>query len=85
VILCWAVMNTNRTIVVTYRTAPHPIPDTEEKVWANLAVLEEQRERVLANLLDQRWGVDSDSDSPVPKKAPGVVEGQADQTALRSD
>jgi hypothetical protein len=85
VILCWAVMNTNRTIVVTYRTAPHPIPDTEEKVWANLAVLEEQRERVLANLLDQRWGVDLDSDSPVPKKAPGVVEGQADQTALRSD
>jgi hypothetical protein len=58
VILCWAVMDATRTIVVTYVTAPHPIPDTEEKVWANLAVLQEQRQRVLANLRGQYWGQD---------------------------
>jgi hypothetical protein len=58
VILCWAVMDATRTIVVTCKTAPHPIPDTEEKVWANLAVLEEQRHRVLASLQGQFWGQD---------------------------
>lgn len=58
VILCWAVMDATRTIVVTYVTAPHPIPDTEDKVLANLAVLQEQRRRVLGNLRGQYWGQD---------------------------
>jgi hypothetical protein len=58
VVLCWAEMDANRTIVVTYRTAPHAIPDTEEKVWANLAVLDQQRQRVLATLRGQYWGFD---------------------------
>lgn len=85
VILCWAVMNTDRTIVVTYRTAPHPIPDTEEKVWANLAALQEQRERVLGNLLDPHWGVDLDTNSSVAVATAGPHEGQAGQTKLQSE
>ena len=31
VVLCWAVMDTTRTIVVTFKTAPYPIPDTETR------------------------------------------------------
>jgi hypothetical protein len=85
VILCWAVMDTNRTVVVTYRTAPYPIPDTDEKVWANLAVLQEQRERVLANLQDQHWGLNLDNDALTPVTAPGVLEGQADRPELQSE
>ena len=66
VILCWAVMDATRTIVVTYMTAPHPIPDTEEKVMANLAVLEEQRRRVLDSLRGQYWGQNEKADFPSP-------------------
>ena len=62
VILSWAVMDATRTVVVTFQTAPHPIPDTEEKVWANLAVLDEQRQRVLASLQGQHWGRDEKAD-----------------------
>jgi lauroyl/myristoyl acyltransferase len=58
VILCWVVMDTKHNIVVNIRAAPHPIPDTEEKVSANLAVLEDLRQRVLANLRGQSWGID---------------------------
>jgi hypothetical protein len=61
VVLGWAVMDATRTIVVTYETAPHPIPDTEEKVLANLAVLEEQRRRVLTSLRGQHWGQDEET------------------------
>jgi hypothetical protein len=59
-------MDANRTIVVTYRTAPHAIPDTEEKVWANLAVLDHQRQRVLATLRGQYWGFDRMRDPTNP-------------------
>jgi hypothetical protein len=58
VVLCWAEMDASRTIVVTFRTAPHAVPDTEEKVWADLAVLDQQRQRVLATLQGQYWGFD---------------------------
>jgi hypothetical protein len=58
IIFSWAVMDASRTVVVTYRPAPHPVPDTEEKVLANLAVLDEQRQRVLASLRGQYWGRD---------------------------
>jgi hypothetical protein len=58
VVLCWAEMNADRTIVVTYRTPPHAVPDTEEKVWANLAMLNQQRHRVLEALRGQHWGFD---------------------------
>jgi hypothetical protein len=51
-------MDATRNIVVTYKTAPHPVPDTEEKVWENLAALDEQRQRVLASLRGQYWGRD---------------------------
>jgi hypothetical protein len=79
VILCWAVMDATRTIVVTYRTAPHPIPDTEEKVWANLAALEELRQRVLASLRGQYWGLDGAADfaCPFPAFHPVVSEHMA--------
>ena len=56
VVLCWAEMDANRTIAVTFQTAPHAIPDTEEKVCANLAALDEQRQRILKNLQGQYWG-----------------------------
>ena len=58
IIFSWAVMDASRTVVVICRPAPHPIPDTEEKVRANLAVLDEQRQRVLASLRGQYWGHD---------------------------
>ena len=63
VILSWAVMDATRTIVVTHQTPPYPIPDTEEKVRANLAVLEELRQRVLASLQGQYWGRDEKAGS----------------------
>jgi hypothetical protein len=66
VILCWAVMDATRTIVVTFQTAPHPVPDTEEKVLANLAVLEEQRRRVFTSLRGQHWGRDEETAFAVP-------------------
>jgi hypothetical protein len=58
VVLCWAAMDATRNIVVTYKTPPHPIPDTEEKVRENLAALDEHRQRVLASLRGQYWGRD---------------------------
>jgi hypothetical protein len=59
VILCWAAMDDRRNIVVTYRTAPHPVPDTEEKVLQNLAALDEQRQKIFASLRGQYWGQDA--------------------------
>ena len=50
-------MNAYRTIVVTYRTPPHSVPDKEE-LWVNLAALDQQRQRVLATLRGQYWGFD---------------------------
>jgi hypothetical protein len=70
VILCWAVMDAKRTIVVTFRTAPYPIPDTEEKVVANLAVLEELRQRVLASLQGQHWGLEAEPLRQLPVFSP---------------
>ncbi len=66
VVFCWAEMNPSRTIVVTYRTAPHAIPDTEEKVRANLASLDQQRQRVLATLCGQYWGSEPTHDRTRP-------------------
>lgn len=62
VVFCWAEMEPSRTIVVIYRTAPHAIPDTEEKVSANLAMLDQQRQRVLATLRGQYWAFDPTHD-----------------------
>jgi hypothetical protein len=56
VIFCWAAMDGTRNIVVTYRTAPHPVPDTEEKVRENLAALDAEREKIFAGLRGQYWG-----------------------------
>lgn len=79
VILCWAVMDATRTIVVTFMTAPYPIPDTEEKVAANLAVLEELRQRVLAGLQGQHWGSEADS---LPAFSPADRAGSDAQLVL---
>ena len=76
VVLCWAEMNADRTIVVTYRTPPHSVPDTEEKVWANLAALDQQRQRVLATLRGQYWGFDRmhDTTNPLSPSSPAARE-----------
>jgi hypothetical protein len=50
VVLCWAEMDAERNLVITYRTPVHPIPDTEEKVSANMAAVEEERQRALDSL-----------------------------------
>lgn len=50
VVFCCAEMDAERNLVVTYRNLLHPIPDTEEKVSANLAAVDEERQRVLARL-----------------------------------
>jgi hypothetical protein len=70
VVLCWAEMDASRTIVVTFRTAPHAIPDTEEKVWANLAALDQPRQRILASLQGQYWGLDAAHDRTRPLSPP---------------
>lgn len=88
VVLCWAEMDASRTIVVTYRTAPHAIPDTEEKVWANLAVLNQQRQRILAALQGQYWGLDGtfersyDSTRPLSSSSPAGSEERKGQPTL---
>ncbi len=76
VVFCWAEMDQNRTIVVTYRMAPHPIPDTEAKVRANLAVLDQHRQRILASLQGQYWGSDPTLDPvrPLAPSSPTVSE-----------
>jgi hypothetical protein len=78
------VMDASHTVVVTYRPAPHPIPDTEEKVWANLAVLEELRQRVLASLQSQHWGLEVPADfaRPLPVFHPAVRENRAAELTL---
>jgi len=43
-------------IAVNYLAPPHPVPDTEEKVVANLAVMEKHRDRIIAGLRAPRWG-----------------------------
>lgn len=47
VVLCWAAIDDAGEICVTYEPAPYPIPDTEEKVLANLDVLEIKRRSIL--------------------------------------
>jgi hypothetical protein len=49
VVLAWTEMF-DGVVTVTYQVAPHPIPYTEEKVKENLAVLNEQRTRILEAL-----------------------------------
>ncbi len=49
VVLVWAELE-GGGVKVTCKRAPHPVPDTEDKVWENLAVLDEQRVRILADL-----------------------------------
>lgn len=56
VVLCWAEMDKSGTICVNYEPAPHPIPDNEQKVLANLGVLEDRRQRIIAGLRGSRWG-----------------------------
>jgi hypothetical protein len=84
VVLCWAEMDPSRTIVVTYRTAPHAIPDTEEKVRANLAVLDQQRQRVLATLRGQYWGFDPTHEGtrPLSQSSPAASEESNGQMKL---
>ena len=84
VVLCWAEMDQSHTIVVTYRTAPHAIPDTEEKAWANLAVLDQQRQRILASLRGQHWGMDETLGSlrPLSPSAPAANEERNRQLTL---
>jgi hypothetical protein len=76
VVLCWAEMDPSRTVVVTYRTAPHAIPDTEEKVSANMAVLDQHRQRILATLRGQYWGVDPTHERtrPLSPSSPAASE-----------
>lgn len=85
VVLCWAEMDPSRTVVVTYRTAPHAIPDTEEKVWANLGVLDQQRQRVLATLRGQYWGFDRTHDPtrPLSPSSPAASEQRKGQLTLK--
>ncbi len=54
VILFWSELDAHGEVLLTYQTAPHPIPDTEEKVQANLALLERERERIFTALTAQR-------------------------------
>ena len=54
VILFWSEMDDEGRVLLTYQTAPYPIPDTEEKVIANLAVLEAERMRIFSALASQR-------------------------------
>jgi hypothetical protein len=84
VVHCWAEMDPTRTVVVTYRTAPYAVPDTEEKVWANLAALDEQRQRILASLRGQYWGHDPAPDHarPVPPSSAQGSEETDGQLAL---
>lgn len=83
VVLCWAEMDPSRTIVVTYRTAPHAIPDTEEKVWANLAVLDQQRQRVLAALRGQYWGFAPTHDRTRPLSPSSPAAGEESNGQLK--
>jgi hypothetical protein len=82
VILCWAAMDATRTIVVTFKTAPHPIPDTEEKVAANLAVLDELRQHVLAGLRGQYWGSEPEPLRQPPLLFPAETVGSEAQRTL---
>ena len=84
VVLCWAEMDQNHTIVVTFRTAPHAIPDTEDKVWTNLAVLDQQRRRILASLQGQHWGLDLTPDPvrPLSPSSPAANEERDRQLTL---
>lgn len=51
VVLAWTEHEQDGTFRITFRDAPCPVPDTDEKVSANLAVLDAQRTRILAPLL----------------------------------
>ena len=82
VVLCWAVMDATRTIVVNFKTAPYPIPDTEEKVAANLAVLDEIRQQVLASLRGQHWGFETERLRQLPLSFPAETAGSDAQLVL---
>jgi hypothetical protein len=70
VVLCWVEMDATDILTVTYMTAPHPVPDTDEKVLANLAVLEDQRERIIGRLRGRRWGrQNADDEEPTQGNA----------------
>jgi hypothetical protein len=59
VVICLAEMDAQRNLVVTYWTPPHPIPDTEEKVAANMAAVDEERQRVMTSLRRPMLGAGS--------------------------